>query len=72
MPLAAEQFQAWSYVDTGDHQYWARVGEAQATEAAAWREVHNVGAQFWPENSGRRRIFESRCNVDPVIKVEVR
>jgi hypothetical protein len=67
-----DQFQAYTHVNTGEYQYWNPVGAPQASEALAWREVHNVGIQFWPENAPRRRLFESRCKVTPVARVPIR
>lgn len=72
MPPVAEQFQAWAHVNNGEYQYWNRVGEPQGSEALAWQQVHNIGIQFWPENAPRRRLFESRCKVSPVMRVPVR
>ena len=67
-----DKFQAYAHVNNGEYQYWNPVGVPQASEALAWREVHNVGIQFFPENAPRRRLFESRCKVTPVVRVQVK
>lgn len=67
-----DQFQAYAHVNNGEYQYWNPVGVPQASEALAWREVHNVGIQFFPENAPRRRLFESGCKVTPVVRVQVK
>ncbi len=69
---STEQFQAYAHVNNGEYQYWQRVGEPQESEARAWLEIHSVGIQFWPENAPRRRLFESRCKVDPVYHIPIR
>ncbi len=50
-----DQFQAYAHVNNGEYQYWNPVGVPQASEALAWREVHNVGIQFFPGFLGAPR-----------------
>lgn len=65
------RYQAKAHVNTGEYQYWNPIGQPVHSEAAAWLEVHNIALHFWPEDSGRRRSFESHCKVDPVQVVEI-
>jgi hypothetical protein len=72
MSSSVDQFQAYAHVNNGEYQYWNPVGSPQGSEALAWREVHNVGIQFWPESAPRRRLFETKCKVTRITRVQVK
>ncbi len=71
MPHAADRYQVMANINTPEEPFWCSVGEAQETEANAWRMVHLTGCCLYPENAPHRRWFENRCKVVSVTRIPI-